>query len=269
MYPIARAVIFSFQKRHMLDSVGTFVGFQMYAKTLSDPVFWHSLRTTALFVGGSIGLQFLVGMGLALLLNAKLKGVSVFRGFIILPYLVATIVATTIFRFMFNTSYGIVNHILLQLGIIRQPVAWLTTPFGAFMCVTLVTFWRYFPFMFLLFLARLQTVPKELYEVAQLDGANRFRRFIHITMPMILPVVWIVLLLRTIWTFNKFEEIYLLTYGGPGNATATIPVYTYLKAFRDFQLGEGAAIALLGFLFLLIVVVFYVKFYYRAERRIR
>lgn len=269
LYPITRAVSFSFQERHILDPTGTFVGLKTYVDTLTDPTFWHSLRVTILFVGGALILQLLVGLGLALLMNTKLKGVSIARGLTILPYLVAVIVATTTFRFMFNTLYGIVNHILLKLGVVSQPVAWLTTPVGAFISIISVTFWRHFPFVFLLLLARLQTVPLELYEVARLDGANRFQLFRYVTWPMVLPVVMIVLLLRTIWTFNKFEEIYLLTWGGPGNATSTIPIYTYLKAFVDYQLGKGSAIALLGFCFLLIFVVIYVIFYFKTEEKIQ
>ncbi|GAI47674.1 unnamed protein product, partial [marine sediment metagenome] len=145
LYPITKAVSFSFQKRHILDATGTFVGLKNYVDTLTDPTFWHSLRVTLLFVGGAIILQLLVGLGLALLMNTKLKGITFARGLTVLPYLVAVIVATTTFRFMFNTLYGIVNHILLKLGVVSQPIAWLTTPMGAFISITLLTFWRHFP----------------------------------------------------------------------------------------------------------------------------
>lgn len=268
LYPIGRAFLYSFQERHMLDVAGKFVGFQTYIETLKDPNFWNSLKLTIFWVVSVIILQLIIGVGLALLFNNQFRLTTISRGLVILPYLVATIVATTIFKFMFNTSYGIVNEILMTLKIIRQPIPWLSSPSGAFLSVTFLTFWRYFPFMFILFYARLQTIPKELYEAAQLDGANSIQLFRKVTLPMLMPVVWIVLLLRTIWTYNKFEEVYLLTYGGPMNSTTTLPIYTYRVAFQKFQLGQASTIGILGFGFLLILVIFYIKFYMISEEKL-
>lgn len=267
-YPMIKAFLMSLQERHMLDPTGTFVGSRNYVEALTDPTFWYSIGITFLWVGTVISLQCIAALGLAVLLNSKLKGISVARGIAVVAWPTPIFVAAFMFRFILNTNYGIVNHFLIRLGLISEPIEWFSSPGGAFVAITLAAFWRFLPFMFVLFLARLQAVPTLLYEAARLDGANRLQLFRYVTLPIIMPVVWIALLLRTMWLFNHFELVYILTLGGPQNATTTIAIYTYVKAFRFFQLGKGAAIGMLGFCFVLVMMILYLRFYTKAEKAI-
>jgi multiple sugar transport system permease protein len=177
------------------------------------------------------------------------------------------VVAVLVWRYMFHDVVGILNFFLLKIGAISTPMNWLGSPKMAMLSVIMVGVWKFFPFVVLAILGVLQSIPQEQYEAARIDGANGWQQFWRITLPYVMPIFLLTAVLRTIWTFHKFDIIYLLTGGGPVGATTTLPVLVYQKAFADFELGRAAALALItaGILALLLGVYFYLT--KRAEAR--
>ena len=208
-----------------------------------------------------------IGLGLALLLNKTFLFRGVARAVVLAPYLVPTVVAVLVWRYMFHDIVGIVNHGLMAVGLIDRPLLWLNSTTWAMLAVILVGVWKFFPFVVIALLGILQSIPQEQYEAARIDGASPFQQFWRITLPYVMPVFILTALLRTIWTFHKFEIIYLLTGGGPLDATTTLPILVYFKGFVDFELGRAAAVAILTFAILVVLLVAYFGVMRRAEAR--
>lgn len=260
IWPVAEAVRMAFYAYNPLrpDDV-RWVGLANFERILDDPLFWESFRQALVWTGWSIVLQTLFGVGLALLLHISLPGIAVFRGLLLFPYIVPTVVIALNWRWIFNSEIGIVNHALLTLGLIDQNIAWLSTPGMAMTSAVLLNVWKYTPFVVICVLARLQTIPTELYDAAKVDGANAWRRFVDITLPMLKEVLVVVVVFRTIWTFNKFEEIYLLTRGGPGTSTFNLAVYAFEEGMANLRLGVAAATGVIMIAMLLVGTVVYVR----------
>ena len=268
-YPIIRAFFIGFHDWHILDKIGTYVGIENYSDLLFDPEFWRAVGVTVAWVGGTLVLQLLLGISGALLLNEPLLGKNVARGLILFPWIMPTVVAAIVFRFMFNDLYGLINYFLLSIGLIKQPIVWLGTPGTALMMIIIIATWKWFSFFVLIFLGRLQTISEELYESAKMDGASAWQSFVHITLPLLKPVIYIALLLRTIWLFGKFDIVWLFTHGGPGNATTTLPIFIYKEAFEHYDLGRGSAIAFLQLVLLTGLLLVYLQRYMKAEENIQ
>jgi ABC-type sugar transport system permease subunit len=235
------------------------VGLDNFERIFDDPLFWESFQQALVWTGWSIVLQTLFGVGLALLLHISLPGIAVFRGLLLFPYIVPTVVIALNWRWIFNSEIGIVNYALLSLGLIDQNIAWLSTPNMAMTSAVLLNVWKYTPFVVICVLARLQTIPTELYDAAKVDGAGAWRRFTDITLPMLKEVLVVVIVFRTIWTFNKFEEIYLLTRGGPGTSTFNLAVYAFEEGMANLRLGVAAATGVIMIAMLLVGTVIYVR----------
>lgn len=251
VWPIAEAVRLSFVRYNPLrPDEQPFVGFDNYWFVLEDPLFWESFWQAIVWTGISTFLQALIGVGLALLLHLPLRGINAFRGLLLFPYIVPTVVIALNWRWLFNSEIGIVNHLLLSAGIIADRIAWLSTPDMAMASAILLNVWKYTPFVVIVVLARLQTIPTELYDAAKVDGAGALRRFRDITLPQLAEVLAVVVVFRTIWTFNKFEEIFLLTRGGPGTSTYNLALYAYDQSIANLRMGVGAAsgVIMLGLL---------------------
>jgi len=246
---------------------GPFVGLENYVWALTSPDFYGALLNTFVWVFGSVTIEMCLGLGIALLLHRNFLGRGVARAILLAPYLVPTIVAVLVWRYMFHDIVGIVNYLLIELGVIAKPLLWLSTTKWAMVSVIIVGVWKFFPFVVLAILGILQSIPQEQYEAARIDGASPFQQFWRITLPYVLPVFILTALLRTIWTFHKFEIIYLLTGGGPLDATTTLPILVYFKGFVDFELGRAAAIAVLTFLILTALIAAYFLLMRRAEAR--
>jgi ABC-type sugar transport system permease subunit len=251
VYPAAEAVRLSFYTKLPFQPAATFVGLDNFRYIFDDSLFWTALRQTALWTLASIALQVLLGLGIALLLNQALWGINVFRGLLLFPYLVPTVVIALIWRWMFNAEFGIVNALLHASGAVARPIYWLADPEWAMASTILLNVWKFTPFVVICVLARLQVVPPELYEAAEVDGAGAWRSLLAVTLPQLKIVLAVVIVFRTIWTFNKFEEIYLLTRGGPGTATFTLAVYAFEQATANVKLGAAAAtgVVMLAILF--------------------
>lgn len=249
-FPILYAAWVSFHKKLALTPEMEWVGLRNHLTVLGDPAFWAATRRGALFAGGSVALQLLLGLPLALGLNQAFRGQGVVRSLLFLPYMVPTIVVALIWRWLLDGSYGVVNVLLQGAGVIQSGFAFLSSFDWAMLVVILVNAWRFLPFTILVLLARLQTIDPALYESARIEGASAPRRFWDITVPNLRAAILLIVLLRGIWMFNKFDMVWLLTQGGPLEQTTTLPVALYLKAFTAHDHGQGSAIAVEMFLLL-------------------
>jgi len=218
-----------------------FVGLDNYVKLIHDTDFQKALFSSFIYVlTTSVG-TLIIGLFAALLFNKLTRGKRVLRVLILLPYVTPLVSTVYVWKYMFHPVTGIVNYVLLLLNLIETPVNWTMDPRYAFTMVIIYEIWRYFPFSYLMILAALQSIDKTLYEAAEIDGASIFQRFIHITIPGIWLIMATVLLIRVLWNFNKFDDIYLLTSG----VVQTVPVYAYSTAFRAYEFSKGASILLL------------------------
>jgi multiple sugar transport system permease protein len=207
----------------------------------------------------TIVLQIILGVLAALLLNEAFRGRGVLRGVVLFPYMIPTIVAVILWKWLLNDSYGLVNHLLVAGGITRAPVPWLGKDW-IMTSLIMTSVWQFFPFVVVTYLARLQTIPPELYEAATVDGAGAVRRFLHVTLPHTRSVLFVIVLLRSIWMFTKFDTVWLMAgEGGVSRYVRTLPVYAYARTFTYLQAGMGAALAVIMFVMLLVATVFYFR----------
>ncbi len=266
LYPLVAALVTAFFEQSLVVPGREFVGLENLRAVLEND-FWRILRQTLVFTVGSTLLPFVIGFGLALALNTGLRGQRVFRGLFLVPWLVPGVVVSFLWMWIFNANYGVANGVLESLGIIDAPQAWLAEPGTAMAAVIIAKTWASFPWMMVMLLAGLQTVPPELHEAAEVDGAGTVRRFASITLPHLKGIIGLVLLLEFIWNFQHFDIIYVLTGGGPAGSTQTFATSVYEIAFRGFDLGRAGALGLLWMLILLVLVVVYVRFSERGEQR--
>lgn len=265
LVPALHAIQLSFYDASSFVSTGEFVGLANYVRVLGQGEFWHALWVGIVFAGSAIILQVLLGIALALLLNRPFRGRSLARGAIVLPYLLPTVVIAVTVHWLLDGTVGLFTHWAMDLGLGRP--AWFASPFSALAIVVLASVWTWTPFVTICFLAGLQTVPTSLYEAARVDGAGPWTRFWHVTVPVLKPVLTVIVLLRSIWMFNKFDIIWLLTHGGPLSATEHLPVLAYRRAFTQFDVGGGAAVATLSFLILsALIALYFWKFPIEEER---
>jgi len=254
-YPFVYSIYISFTDR-VVGNPGHFVGLQNFQFLLNWPSFNRAVTNTITLVVVSDGLKLFIGLGLALLLNAKLKGRNFFRSFILLPWAMPSFVAFLTWRLLFQPLGGGINLILADLHLVSAPINWLGQKSTAMPAVIIATVWRGFPFWVVNFLAALQNVPQEQYEAARTDGATVWQQFRFITIPSIRHVVLIVTLLSSIWTANSFENIWIMTQGGPSDSTMVFPVLAYF-GLASQRLGEAAAVsvALIPALAILVFIV--------------
>jgi len=243
-YPFGYAVYLSMTRKYVgLPPV--FVGFENYVKLTFDGFFQRAVVNSFVFTFGSVGIKLLLGMGMALVLTSQIRFRSFWTGVLLIPWVAPTVVSALNFLWIYDGSLGVLNYLLVKVfRILPQGVGWLSEAGTAMASVIAVNVWRGFPFFGISFLAGMKGIPGELYEAAAVDGATVVQRFRHVTMPGIRNIVIIVMLLSTIWTFNDFAIVYILTKGGPGGTTMVLPVFTYEMAFGAQRLGEAIAAAL-------------------------
>jgi multiple sugar transport system permease protein len=255
-WPLIEAVTISFTAR-TIKGEQYFVGLDNYIRLWKDPFYWQAVRTTFVYTGFSILFKFIFGLIAALVINSQVRGRNILTGLILLPWIIPSVVQALTWKSIFDPLFGALNYILLQLGIISEGISWLGDPKLALPAVILANVWAGIPFFTVNILAGLQSIPQELYEAAEVDGASEWQQFRHITLPGIRFVVLVAVLLSTIWTFNSFEVIFLLTGGGPAGTTRVYSVLTYQYGMIGLRFGPAAAIALtmtpiLAFLILLL-----------------
>lgn len=263
VFPLLYSVYLSFHSSAGFGMNLTWVGVENYVTLLTEGVFWQSLMNNVLWTVGTVSIQLVLGVGIALLLHKSFRGRNTIRGVALFPYMIPTIVAVFNFRWIFNATYGVFNSILLMLGVVSAPISF----FGydlAMASAIMLGVWRFTPFVIITVLARLQTIPTSLYEAAQLDGAYKIAQFRYVTLPQLYNILVIVILLRAVWMFRKFAPIYLLTGGGPGTATQTLPIYAYIEAYTGLRFGFAATIANVMFVILMTIGLLYLRRYYNT-----
>lgn len=239
------------------------VGAANYLEQLRSPVMWQALGTSLIYTCATIVLMFVGGLALAIFFNRDFPGRNLLRAALFLPYVLPSVVAANVWRWLLDGTFGLLNHVLSVLHLIDEPIFWLGRPGTALVAVILATGWTMIPFAMLLLVAGLQSVPGDILEAAELDGAGPVRRFVKITLPLLVPVGLVVALLGFIYTFKTFDTIFIMTKGGPGDATTTLPILAYNSAFVNFDLGQGAALNTL----LLVIPVVLALVYFRAVGR--
>ena len=262
-YPFVLAVWISLTDR-VLGEPGKFVWLGNFLKLLQDSLFLQTVWNSFVYTIATVFLKMFLGVILALLLNQEIPCRNLVRGLILMPWIVPTSLSVLTWLWMFDSLFSVVNYILLGAGLIAKKIPWLGDPFWAMVSVIIVNTWRGLPFLAVSFLAGLMTIPRELYEAAEVDGALRFRQFWHITLPLLQPVIAVVVLFSTIWTFADFQIVYILTHGGPINATQIFATMAYDVALVAGRIGEGSAISLFLFPALLVVIILMLK-YLRRE----
>ena len=259
VYPLVSAIYLSVFSIYTPTMEGEFAGFANYTRLLGSGEFWRSLLNNLIWTAGTLSLQIVFGILVALLLHRKLIFRALARSLVLFPYFLSTVVAVLVWRWMFNDLYGVLNHMLMWARIIDMPVDWLGSMPNAMISLIFIGAWKYFPFVVIAVLARLQSIPDELYEAATIDGAGRFARFTDVTLPQLRDVLIVIVLLRTIWDFKEFDLIYLLTGGGPIISTQTLPLMVYKEAFALNQMGGASAVAVLMMLIMLVFMTLYLR----------
>ncbi len=260
LFPVLQTAWYSLHDYILYDPDNfRFVGLRNFATALSDEVFWIALLNSTIWVAGIVSLQLLLGLGAALLLNQSFWWRGMARALVIIPWALPSVIIGLMWTWIYDFNLGVFNDILLRLGLISAPHPWLAQPSTALACIMLALVWQGFPFFTVTILAGLQTVPGELYEAAEIDGASPWRQFVHVTLPSIAGIVTTAVLLRIIWVANSLDVILVMTGGGPGYATHTLPLYAFLRAYTGMEFGYAASLSLMLTAILLGIVWLYVR----------
>ena len=257
--PVIYAIQLSFFHAESFISEPTFVGLDNYIRVLSEPRYWEAFWHGLFYAVSTVFLQVVIGIGIALLLHQEFRGRNLLRSAALAPYILPTVVVVYIWKWLLNVNYGLFNAFLENIGI--GPIAWFSTAPAAWFSIIFVSVWHWTPFVTITFLAALQTVSDDLYDAAAVDGANAWKRLIHITLPVLKPVLIVIVMLRTIFMFNKFDIVWLMTNGGPLTATEHLPILAYVKTFDMFDIGGGTAIATSIFVFLAALIWIYFRMF--------
>ena len=239
--PFVYSVYLSFTNK-VVGRPESFIGIKNYAYIFSDPVYWQVLRNTFVYASCSVSMKLIIGMIFALTLNEKFIGRGIIRVLFLVPWAISGMVAALDWKWLYNDTYGIFNVLLKQLGIIKLSIPWLGHKTLAMVSVIIVDIWRGIPFFLFSILGGLQTLDKEMYEAATIDGAGAVMRFFRLTIPSLIPVISITTMLSSIWTFNHFDVVFVITGGGPAHATAVISTYTYEVAFWQNRMGTSLSV---------------------------
>ncbi|RII32907.1 sugar ABC transporter permease [Clostridium chromiireducens] len=261
-YPIIYNFILSFHDVNVMtfsQAVKPFVGIENYIEVFKDPVMSISIWNTLIFTIGSISIQFIIGLGLALLFNLKFKLSKPLRGLMVVSYLVPMTVTALLFKFMYSTGGGIINELLMKVNLISQPIGWIIDSKTSMLSVILTNSWVGIPFNMLLLTTGLSNISYNLYEAAKVDGANVFQRFFKITLPSLRPAILSVLVLGFIYTFKVFDLVFVMTNGGPVNSTELMSTFAYKLSFTQFSFSKGATVANVLFAILFCVSLGYLK----------
>jgi len=244
LFPFFMNIWLSFQKKR-IGMPAEFIGLGNYIYWLRNPDFFRVLKNTLVYTFVSIALKFVLGLGAALLLNRDFRGRNFFRGFLLIPWILPTVVTCFTWRWLYDDLVGVFNFFLVRINV--GPVPWLSSSSLALGSVIAVNVWRGFPFFGILLLAGLQSIPGQSYEAAKIDGANTFQCFLYVTLPALRSIAMIAILLSTIWTFNDFEIVYLLTRGGPGYHSMIMVPFVYEIGIRGQHIGQAITFSVMVF----------------------
>ena len=266
LWPVISTFILSFFNAPTgINQVRTFVGLGNYIDMLKDQTFWETIQRTLYFTVVSVGLELTLGLAIAQLIHSRPWGWQFLRFSLIIPWAVPTIVNGAMWRWIYSADFGALNGLLMQLGLIKHYVPWLTLPNMAMNLVIVADIWHTMPFVALVLQAALATLPEDLNEAAAVDGANAWQRFWQIRVPLLRPAILVALIVRTVDAFRVFDIVYIITSGGPAYKTLTITYLTYLNSFAFGKQGTGAALSFLISMFTIIMALIYIRFLYRPE----
>ena len=259
IYPLIYSITVSLQ-------VGEAWGLGNFTRLASDTFFLTAMGHTFVYAMAALTCEFLLGLGLALLLDSKIRGRGFFRASLLVPMMLPPVVAAVVWRLLLNPNFGAINGTLKQLGVDTESLTWTASPRLAMLSVIAVDVWQWTPFVFLVLLAGLQAIPQEPYEAALIDGSSRWQTFWNVTLPLLKPAILIVLLLRTMDLLRVFDQIFILTEGGPGFGTETVSLYIYRTAFRFFDFGYAAAMSFVLLALTNVISVVYIRFLKHESR---
>ncbi len=266
LFPLFQNLVNSLMHVTLARQGGGWAGLDNYSRVLSDGLFWLAFRNTVAYAVAGTAAALLLGLGFALLLNMRLGRFNDVMSFLYsIPWVVSPVVAGFAWKWLLNDSFGMLNEWLTRWGIVREDINWLGDPRTALLCVAVARIWQFYPFAMVMFLAGLQCIPQEQYEAAQVDGANPFRKFYHITLPNLRYVTSVLLLLGVIWSFNDFNMVFVMTRGGPINASMVLPVLVREYSFVYFDIGKGSALSILVFALLVLLSFFYLRVLTKRE----
>lgn len=264
--PVVQTFLYSLRYYNLTDPLnGRFIGFANYISLIQDAKFYDNLRNTLFFAVCSVCLQLAVGLSGAMLMDKVTKGVAIVRAAVLIPYAIPGIVVAQMFSFLFNGDFGVINAILKQTGILQASFPFLAKPGWAMFCIIITNVWKQFPFVALMLLSGLQTIPNELYESAVVDGAGTLRKFMYITLPGIKPMILVVLLFRTMADIRIFDLVYSMTGGGPANTTSTLLYQAYIYLFKDMNFGVGSTWSTVIFVIILIISLIYIRLFQKDD----
>jgi len=265
LYPVLYGVWISFFNKHSFFPQQTWVGFDNYLYILRDPEFWASVWRGSVYAISTIVLQIALGVGTALVLNEAFPGRNLVRSIVIFPYVVPTVIAVILWKWLLNSQFGLINYLIEAMGLTDQPISFMGRNW-IMVSLIIVSVWQFFPFVVIGVLARLQTIPQELYDAAAVDGANALQRFFHVTLPQLMSVLFVIVLLRSIWMFTKFDTPWLMIQGGGAETyIRTLPIYTYMRTFSYYEAGLGSAMAVLMFVMLAAATAVYFAIWRREQ----
>lgn len=257
VYPLIYALIAMLHKTNIRTGERTFIGFQHFIEMGTDPFFWNALKNTVIYTGAAVSVEFVLGLALAIFLSTKLAGRNIFRSLFLTPMMLPPIVAAVIFKIIYIPDFGIINWFLGLIGI--EGIVWEASANTALLSIIIVDIWEWTPFMFLILLAGLQAIPLDPYEAAEVDGATKFQIFRDITFPLLKPAVLIALLLRIMDTLRIFDQIFIMTGGGPANATETMSLYIYRHGFRFSNIGYATAMSFVMLILTILISNFFIS----------
>jgi multiple sugar transport system permease protein len=250
IYPLIYSLRLSFTDLAAADAAGNWIGLRNYRDLLYDPQFWNAAKNSLIMVAATVALQVILGTALALFFNLHLKGSWIVRGILVLPTLLTPIIVGVMWRALLNPDWGLINWVILQFGI--EPPNWLGTTEWAMPTLIVVDVWQWTPFVFIIVFARLQALPQDVFEAAQVEGAGPFTTFRYITLPMLMPAIVFAAVFRAVDAFRSFDLIYGLSYGGPARTTTTLAFFSFQNGFSFQNYGYAAAVA---YMMLIILVI--------------
>jgi multiple sugar transport system permease protein len=243
----------SLHRRLLIFDISRFVGLDNFAFLIQDSRFWNAFGNTLYFTAVSVAAELLLGLGVAVLLHRAFRGKGLMRTVLLIPWAIPTVVSAKMWEWLYNPDFGLLNYLL------GMRINWLGSPALALHAAIFMDVWKTTPFVALLLMAGLQTIPRELYQAARIDGATAWMAFRAITLPLLKPVILVVLIFRTLDAFRVFDAVYVLTGGGPANTTETLSIYAYKVLFQTLQFGYGSAIAVTVFFFVGLITLLYVR----------
>ena len=267
-YPIIFAIFMSFQKytlETLVSKQSQFIGLLNYQRVLANPEFIVALKHSLIFTFASIFFQFTIGLGLAILFSKAFPLSNMMRGLLLSGWQIPSVVTGTIFLWLFNMDYGLINFILTSLNLIKEPIGWVTQADTALITVIIVNIWLGIPFNTILLTAGITSLPEDVFEAATVDGASAWQKLIYLTIPLLRSTILAVLMLGFIYTLRVFDVIWIMTKGGPADATEVLPTFAYRLSFISLNFGQSAAVSVIILAILMIAAVFYLKFAFQDE----